>query len=1045
FPEGSYTLTATAYDGRYGAGNIIGVTSIQFSIVPGGGGGNLPPAAIASATPLNGDVPLDVSFTGSNSTDDSGIDTYAWDFGDGNGASVANPSHTYTTAGIFTATLTVTDQEGLENQTTIEITVEESVETEITSFTLIDATSNSDLLELSEGLEIPVSVTQGIDLSIRANASPSGIGSVGIELTGPVSQNQIEGSAPYALFGNTLEGGYNGVPFPTGSYTISAIAYDESNGAGNILSTLSLQFTVVPDDEPFPALLRINSGGGNVSFGETEYLADDLFKGNGKSFVNNSITDILDTQQDAIYLSERSTTSNLGSFSYNIPVTTGNYRVVLHFAEIYWGATGGGEGGTGKRVFDVSIEGQPVLADFDLNELVDPMTAVTRSFETTVTDGELTIDFSASVNQPKVSAIEIFGDGEVIIPTDPCQWDQLASSNLSKVEAQSVKLNNKLYVLAGFLSGLKITAETEIYDPITNSWSVGAPMPTAVTHMGAVGVGDEIWILAGFAGNHPGVATNKVQVYNTITDSWSEGPPLPNPRGSGTAAYSNGKIHFFGGLLPDRVTDVGEHYILDVNNQGAGWVAAAPMPNPRNHLSAAAVNGMIYAIGGQYGHDNGVQDQAFMDQYNPITDTWTRKASLPSARSHFEPGTLVHNNKIIIVGGRRGGFFFDDVTQYDPITDQWTELCELPSNLLAPAAKVFGDRLIVANGGENGTCCPKSTTLSIQIEPEIANPDALNVLVYHETNEFRHTSIPAGIEMFNDFASTLGWTLIESQNSAIFNNTDLSGIDVVVWLNTSGNGLLTSTEQEAFETFIRNGGGFVGIHAATDTYRDGTWPWYNELVGGIVQGGIKHTANNTNATMDVVGTHPTVAHLGATWNKDEEYYYWQDNGGYLFPGNTILLNVRSTGSNNYDASRPITWFKNYDGGHSFYTALGHNASDYTDNSNFRTMISQAIIWAAKSDSQAARTPIQIASYKNQDNSIRIFPNPIEEEMVITASEPQQEDSGVLTLFSMNGNMILQQEIKGNSDRINMGFLPTGYYIAVMKFKNVVSEKVVFKK
>ncbi len=72
FPEGSYTLTATAYDGRYGAGNIIGVSSVQFSIAPGGGG-NLPPSAIVSATPLNGDVPLDVSFTGSNSIDDSGV------------------------------------------------------------------------------------------------------------------------------------------------------------------------------------------------------------------------------------------------------------------------------------------------------------------------------------------------------------------------------------------------------------------------------------------------------------------------------------------------------------------------------------------------------------------------------------------------------------------------------------------------------------------------------------------------------------------------------------------------------------------------------------------------------------------------------------------------------------------------------------------------------------------------------------------------------------------------------------------------------------
>ena len=73
---------------------------------------------------------------------------------------------------------------------------------------------------------------------------------------------------------------------------------------------------------------------------------------------------------------------------------------------------------------------------------------------------------------------------------------------------------------------------------------------------------------------------------------------MPNPRGSLAAAYSEGKIHVFGGLLPDRKTDVGEHFILDVINQNAGWVAAADMPEPRNHHSGAALNGKIYAIGG---------------------------------------------------------------------------------------------------------------------------------------------------------------------------------------------------------------------------------------------------------------------------------------------------------------------------------------------------------------------------------------------------------------------------------------------------------------
>jgi len=477
-----------------------------------------------------------------------------------------------------------------------------------------------------------------------------------------------------------------------------------------------------PPAEELPAVVRINAGGAALSYGEANFTADAYFAGNGKSYTNPQVSEIANTEQDALYLTERSTNQSRQSFGYNIPLTNGEYTIKLHFAEIYWGATGGGPGGANQRVFDVSLEGTPVLTNFDINQEVGSMTATVKTFTVQVDDQELNLNFSASVDQPKVSAIEIFGKGS-ILPQDPtsCGWNALASSSISKLESQSAKVNGKLYTFAGFMSNLKITGVTEVYDPATDSWSTGAPMPTPVTHMGAAVIGNDIWIVAGFVGDHPGTATDKVQIYNTLTDTWRSGPALPNPRGSGAAAYANGKLHFFGGLLPDRVTDVGEHYVLEISNQAAGWQAAAPMPNPRNHLSAAAVDGKIYAIGGQHGHDNGVQDQSFLHVYDPQTDTWSRKADLPSARSHFEPGTIVHNDKIIIVGGRRGNFFFDDVTEYDPATDTWSERCELPENLLAPAAKVFGDRLIVANGGINGTCCPIKTTRWLPIEPEVAS------------------------------------------------------------------------------------------------------------------------------------------------------------------------------------------------------------------------------------------------------------------------------------------------------------------------------------
>ena len=471
-----------------------------------------------------------------------------------------------------------------------------------------------------------------------------------------------------------------------------------------------------PVDE-LPLIASFNAGGPAVSLDGTVFKADAYSKGSSKTG-GTTFTEIKNTNLDVLYKTERSSDNDKGNFSYNFPVTNGTYQIKLHFAEIWFGAPKSGKNGEGKRIFNVAIEGQNKITDLDLIKEVGAGTTLVRTYEVNVGDGELNIDFSASKDRPQLCAIQLYGNGELgEEDQDPCQWTELAPSGLEKLESQSAKVGDKLYTFAGFLDGFIITGATEIYDVKNNIWSYGAPMPTPVTHMAKAVVSNEVWMIGGFTGNDPGVATNKVQVYNTATNSWRAGPSLPAPRGSGAAAYNNGKIHFFGGLLPDRVTDVAEHYVLDPENPAAGWVPAAPLPFGRNHLSAASVNGLVYAIGGQYGHDNGVEYLKYLHVYDPRTDSWARKADLPSDRSHFEPTTIVHNDKIIIIGGRRGSFFFDDITEYNPATDSWSERCKLPEPLLAPSAEIFDDRLIVANGGRTETDL-RNQTRFLTVEPE---------------------------------------------------------------------------------------------------------------------------------------------------------------------------------------------------------------------------------------------------------------------------------------------------------------------------------------
>lgn len=185
------------------------------------------------------------------------------------------------------------------------------------------------------------------------------------------------------------------------------VAEDRVGNRSAPSSSVAVATTTEPEEPPVDdEVIRINAGGPEVTTGGVTWSADQHFSG-GKSYTNGAVTAIAGTDDDVLYLTERSATSNLGSFAYDIPVEDGTYEVRLHLAEIYWGATNGGAGGTGQRVFSVAAEGEPFLTNYDLNAEVAPMTAVVETTEVSVTDGVLDLDFTASVNQPKVSAIEV--------------------------------------------------------------------------------------------------------------------------------------------------------------------------------------------------------------------------------------------------------------------------------------------------------------------------------------------------------------------------------------------------------------------------------------------------------------------------------------------------------------------------------------------------------------------------------------------------------------------------------------------------------------
>ena len=203
--------------------------------------------------------------------------------------------------------------------------------------------------------------------------------------------------------------GINATGLSAGTYTVFVTFF--APGYSRVVIPVVLK---VISEEANNTFVRINAGGdAYAASGGRQFRTDQYFAGIDRT---SSVTsgDILNTTDDVLYRSGRCSPS----FSYNIPVANGKVNVVLHFAEIWYGIPGKGAGGTGKRQFNVTIEGSRKLTNFDIFAAAGgAMRAVQKSIPVTITDGMLNIDFtSGAADLPRVSAIEVIRSSVTLKP-----------------------------------------------------------------------------------------------------------------------------------------------------------------------------------------------------------------------------------------------------------------------------------------------------------------------------------------------------------------------------------------------------------------------------------------------------------------------------------------------------------------------------------------------------------------------------------------------------------------------------------------------------
>ncbi|WP_194410505.1 ThuA domain-containing protein [Microbacterium cremeum] len=235
--------------------------------------------------------------------------------------------------------------------------------------------------------------------------------------------------------------------------------------------------------------------------------------------------------------------------------------------------------------------------------------------------------------------------------------------------------------------------------------------------------------------------------------------------------------------------------------------------------------------------------------------------------------------------------------------------------------------------------------VGIAVAPAHAE-DEYKVLVVGQTLGFRHSHIDDTTNAIIALGEDNGFTVdvwdsrqpeLTLPSTPFTSAEDLSQYATVIFaspvdatnnLDPNRPRLLNDAELSAFQGYIRSGGGYVGLHAATDSMH--TVPWYSELTGGSARFR-NHPAQQT-ATMRVENPgHPSTAMLPTEWVRFDEWYNFTVNPREdVHVLITLDESTYNPGFGAMGADHPIAWCHNFEGGRSWYEGAGHTDASWSD-------------------------------------------------------------------------------------------------------------------
>jgi hypothetical protein len=318
----------------------------------------------------------------------------------------------------------------------------------------------------------------------------------------------------------------------------------------------------------------------------------------------------------------------------------------------------------------------------------------------------------------KFLAMRPFGHIAAVVAIAAGAWSQGPPSPIARSELAVATLGRRIYVIGGYApagpspTALDATGNVDVdqrlvqvFDVDTQTWSLAAPLPRGMNHVGAVGFNGRVYTFGGFVKQNRDAVAD-ANVYDPGTNQWTALAPLPRALGSISVAVLDGKIHLVGGRDIHSVTT---HEVYDpVTNR---YTSAAPIPVGRDHMGLVAYDGKLYAIAGRIDDFN--HNTSYVDIYDPKINAWASGAQMPSQRSGM--AVALYRNLIFAIGGEHAGGAFTNNEAYNPRTNTWSSYPALPEGRHGTGAAVIDDKLYIPMGAPINGGSRQTNTLDIFI------------------------------------------------------------------------------------------------------------------------------------------------------------------------------------------------------------------------------------------------------------------------------------------------------------------------------------------